>query len=276
MQHDEAILALRADPARADLIRDAYLDADAAEAARRFTASEEFAEARALLGPGLDGAIALDLGAGNGIASFGLASNGARAVLAIDPDTSDVAGLGALATATAGMPVDPIEAVGEALPLSTGSVDLVYARQVLHHATDLVMMVEECARVLRPDGVMLACREHVVDDDEQLQRFLASHPIHQLAGGEHAYRLSEYLAAFQASGLLVERTVSPWGGVINAFPEARDRVELTRLPRSRLQSRLGRSGSFIGHVPGVPGLVKKVLEDRGAGRLYSFLVRKPG
>ena len=69
-----------------------------------------------------------------------------------------------------------------ALPIADDSVDLVYSRQVLHHAVDLDRFVAEVARILRPGGTLLACREHVVDDDGQKQAFLAAHPVNRLAG----------------------------------------------------------------------------------------------
>jgi hypothetical protein len=37
--------------------------------------------------------------------------------------------------------------------------------------------------------VLLATREHVVDDPAQHAEFLARHPVHQLAGGENAFSL---------------------------------------------------------------------------------------
>lgn len=70
------------------------------------------------------------------------------------------------------------------VPLVDSSIDIVYARQVLHHAAELERLMSEVARVLRPGGVLMACREHVVDSESQKQAFLNSHPVHRLAGGE--------------------------------------------------------------------------------------------
>lgn len=80
---DEAIRALRADPASAELVRDAYLGRDVAESIERFSRSAEFAEAVALIGSPLVGATIVDLGAGIGLASAGFRRLGAGRVIAI-------------------------------------------------------------------------------------------------------------------------------------------------------------------------------------------------
>ena len=268
-----AIRHLRADPASADLIRDAYLDADVQAAADRFGDSAEWAATRELLATTLvPGCVALDLGAGNGIASAALARVGAR-VVALDPDPGNDVGLGALRVVTGSLPVAAVVGVGESIPLPDGVVDLVYGRQVLHHAADLPQMLGECARVLRPGGIFFACREHVVDDEAQLAEFLAWHPVHQLAGGEHAFSLSEYLAAIEGAGLKIDRLVGPLDSVINAFPHARSDEEVRTAPRDRLRARFGTVGGWLGAL--APGLVRARMNQQGAGRLYAFLARKP-
>ena len=267
-----AIRQLRADQANADLIRDAYLDADPVAAAERFEHSGEFFEVLTLLEGSVRGADILDVGAGNGIASAAFAKSGAD-VVALDPDPGEDVGLAALRVATAGLPVRAMLAVGEAIPLEDSCVDVVFARQVLHHARDLERLVGECARVLRPGGVLLACREHVVDDEAQLEEFLAGHPVHQLAGGEHAYPRANYVAALIGAGLRVERVIQPLDSLINAFPEVRTESELRALPRERMRATRGVLGASIAAV--APGWTRARLNGRGAGRMYSFVARKP-
>jgi hypothetical protein len=94
--------------------------------------------------------------------------------------------------------------------------------------------------VLKQGGVFMATREHVVDDGAQLARFLRRHPVHRLAGGEHAYSLDRYLNAIRAAGLSVEAILGPWDSVINAFPIARSEDELRDLPRTVRRLRPGR------------------------------------
>jgi hypothetical protein len=47
-------------------------------------------------------------------------------------------------------------------------------------------------RVLKPGGIFLGCRQHVIDNKEPLEMFLRSHPVYLLAGTENAYQLSQY------------------------------------------------------------------------------------
>jgi hypothetical protein len=69
---EDAVRWYRAQPGNEVEIRNNYFDLPVRNAAERFAASEEFAEILRLLGEGR-GRHILDLGAGNGIASFALA-----------------------------------------------------------------------------------------------------------------------------------------------------------------------------------------------------------
>lgn len=271
---DEAIHILRADPASRDLVRDAYLGRDVRDSAARFLASAEFAAARALLGDRLQGAEVLDVGAGTGIASAALLASGAGRAIALEPDPSDEVGRGAIRRLGPPEGLEIVDGWGEQIDLGDGSVDIVYCRQALHHARDLPLMIRECARVLRPGGIFLACREHVVDNAHQLAQFLAAHPIHRLAGGEHAFALGDYRGAIRAAGLLLQRQIGPWDSVINAFPLARTEEELANLPRTLLEQRLGRRGRLITSAPFGAWLARLWLERPRPGRLYTFLAIK--
>jgi SAM-dependent methyltransferase len=273
MGRDEAIRTLRADPESADLVRDAYLGRDVAESADRFRRSTEFREVLRYLGDGLLGATVLDLGAGPGIASAAFLAAGAGRVLAVEPDPSDEVGRGAILRA--GIPCEIIDAAGESLPLDDGSVDIVYGRQVLHHAQHLDRMVQEAARVLRPGGTFLACREHVVRDDRELQRFLADHPEHRLAGNEHAFRLDQYLTSMSRAGLQIVRVLRPWDTVINSFPQIDDPAQLQSLPSTLLVRKFPRIGKSLAAFPAARWVVRRRVETRIPGSMFSFLCRKP-
>jgi SAM-dependent methyltransferase len=275
MTTEEAVLLLRRDPGEQALLRDAYLDGDVPAAARRFAASPEFEAARALLG-GVSGKVVLDVGAGTGIASWAFASAGARRVVALEPDPSAVVGQGAIHTLGRDDVIEVAGGWGERLSFQDATFDVVYARQVLHHARDLGRLLAECARVLRPGGTLLACREHVVDDEAQLREFLASHPIHRLAGGEHAYALDAYVAAIAGAGLRLERVLGPWDSIVNAFPAARTPEEVLERPYRVLERKYGRAlGRLAARVPLLLARTRRKLRDRGAGRLYSFLAVRP-
>jgi SAM-dependent methyltransferase len=271
----EAVRQLRGDPRYAAVIRDAYLEEDVGAAAERFFRSAEFAEVRALLGERLRRGKVLDLGAGTGIASYALARSGAQVVYALEPDPSEI-GRAAISRLGGDLPIHMLDAFGESIPLQDGEVDLIYARQVLHHTRDLCGALRECARVLKRGGLLLACREHVVDDERQLRQFLDDHPIHRLAGGEHAYPLEAYQSAFEAAGLNLERTIEPWDSVINAFPTVRTNEELTRMPKKVLDERFGRVGRLAGLLPIVRSLAWwRIKRYPVPGRHYSFLAVKP-
>ena len=83
---EQAVRWYRAQPGNETEIRNNYFDLPVLGAAARYAESEEFAEVLRLLGPGAGKPI-LDLGAGNGIASFALAKNG-WLVTAFEPDGS--------------------------------------------------------------------------------------------------------------------------------------------------------------------------------------------
>jgi SAM-dependent methyltransferase len=273
MTLDEAILRLRADPTWADLVQDAYLGRNVAGSAERFLRSAEWTEVRRLLGTRLDEAVVADIGAGAGIASYALQRSGASRVFAVEPDASDEVGRGAIQRLCEETlaPIEILAGWGEALPLLDASVDVAYSRQVLHHAADLECFLSEVGRILRPGGVLLACREHVVDDDTQKQAFLDAHPVHQLAGGENAFSLQRYLGAIAAGGLTLRVLLGPWDSVINAFPQVRSVDELMDYPARRLEERFGSLGRRASRLPGVTALAWRRIRRPRPGRMYSFL-----
>jgi len=272
---EEAVRHLRSKSKWAQLVHDTYLDADIEAAADRFALSGEFAAVMELVGSRLQGATVVDLGAGNGMAGRAFAQNGAGYVFAIEPDPSPEIGRGAIERICAHLPLEARNGVGEEIPLDGESADLVYARQVLHHTSDLNKTLSECARILRPGGHFLACREHVVDNDEQLALFLAGHPVHQLTGGEGAYSLDEYTNAITSAGLKLERVLDPWASPINTAPAANTVEGIAQIPQDVLRTKLGFIGTIASFLPGVKTIVWHRLRRPRPGRLYSFFARKP-
>src|SRR6266404_2112240 len=93
---EDAVRWYRNQPDNETEVLNNYFDLPVIGAAERFARSEEFAEVLRLLGPGRGRRI-LEIGAGNGIASFAFATNGWQ-VTALEPDTSFEVGAGAIAT----------------------------------------------------------------------------------------------------------------------------------------------------------------------------------
>lgn len=272
---EDAVAWLVAQPDKQDLVRDCYFDPLPQTAAIRYWQSDEWKAIRALLPPGPGRA--LDLGAGRGIASYALAKEG-WSVVAVEPDPSDFVGGGAIRkiAQSGALPINVVQDFGECIPCESASFDLVYGRQVLHHARDLGVLCAEVFRVLRPGGRFIAVRDHVISSSHELSAFLKSHPLHELYGGENAFQASQYLDAMRTAGFRVERVLRPFDSVINYAPYTRESL------RDEFKRRLN-------HIP-LGGVAGRLLDinlimtlalvllsrlDRRPGRLYSFVCGRP-
>jgi len=260
---EDAVLWLRAQPDQRDLVSACYFDDPLIEAAQRYYASPEWRAVQRLLAEHQKGA-ALDLGAGRGIASYALARDGWQ-VTALEPDRSDVVGAGAVRALSSetGLPMTVLESWGESLPIADASFDLVYARQALHHARNLDALCGEMARVLRPGGMFLVTREHVIDCPEDLTQFQAIHPLHRIYGGEQAFTLGCYRKAFDQAGLVVRQVLAPYTSDINLHPVTQR--DICRKVSEKL------------HLPLPYALVRLLVVPllniwmREPGRLYTFV-----
>jgi hypothetical protein len=72
--------------------------------------------------------------------------------------------------------------------------------------------------VLRPGGILVAAREHVISRESDLGQFLQRHPLHRLYGGEHAFVLDRYIGALKTAGFDRLEILSPLQSPINLFP----------------------------------------------------------
>ena len=68
-----------------------------------------------------------------------------KSVIALEPDESQHFGRGAIAQLADGLSISVLDGVCEKIPLPDSSVDIVYARQVLHHTRDLKQALLKCA-----------------------------------------------------------------------------------------------------------------------------------
>lgn len=261
MTWEDSVVWLQRQPNMAELVTACYFDDPLLAAAQRFHESAEWQQVRSFLPPP---GKAIDIGAGRGITSFALASDGWD-VVAVEPDNSDIVGGGAIRKLVreTGLPIMVLPAFAEDLPLPDNSFDAVVCRQALHHAEDLPRFCKEATRVLKPGGAFIATREHVIDNHgEHLQAFLEGHPLHFLYGGENAYLLSEYLGAITEAGVNVTRVLNPWESEINTFPLTRQDIKRSIVSRFKVPF------PFL-----VPDFVVNWLGGSlsAPGRLYSFI-----
>jgi 2-polyprenyl-3-methyl-5-hydroxy-6-metoxy-1,4-benzoquinol methylase len=272
---EEAVQWLRNQPDRQQLVRACYYDDPVQTAAERFSNSEEWQAVLQLLKDRISGKV-LDIGAGRGISSYAFAKSG-FSVTALEPNSSHIVGAGAIHTLanSLSLPISVVQDWGENLPFADNTFDVVYGRAVLHHARDLNQFCQEAARVLKPNGYLLATREHVISQKADLQQFLDSHPLHHLYGGENAYLLAEYTTAINLAGLKIDQTIAPLESVINYAPMTT--TECQNLVKPVLIKRLGdRLGSKLAGMKIFQNLYIRYVSNRlnSPGRLYSFLAVK--
>lgn len=273
---EAAVCWLRAQPDQQELVKSAYYDDPLISAAERYRASSEWQAIRQYLA-GYSGA-ALDIGAGRGIASYSLALEG-FSVTALEPDTSDLVGAGAIHSLAdeAKLAINVVQEFSERLPFSDASFDVVFARAVLHHTSNLEQACQEIFRVLKPGGRFIAVREHVISKPADLAAFFQIHPLHKLYGGENAFMLREYKLAIQGAGFVERDVLSPLKSPINYFPHTQDslRADLVRrLGKLAFIQPFTRSLLAINPIFKICILMLSLVDSR-PGRLYSFVSDKP-
>lgn len=263
---EEAVLWLKTQPDHQQTVLDCYYDDPLAESAERFYTSTEWHAVQQILA-GVSPGKALDIGAGRGISSYALAKDG-WVVTALEPDPSLIVGSGAInqLRETAALNITVVEEYGETLPFADNHFDLVYGRAVLHHADQLKKFCAEMVRVVKPGGIFVATREHVISQKKDLQTFLDSHPLHSLYRGEHAFLLSEYLEAFRQAGLKLTHILPRYDSDINLFPKTQHEI------KKRFTEKIG--------LPAPGWLFKSIIIpmlnriDATPGRLYTFIGTK--
>jgi SAM-dependent methyltransferase len=199
-------------------------------------------------------------------------------VTALEPDPSAIVGAAAIRAlaAGAGLQVDVVEEFSERLPFADDTFDVVFARAVLHHTQDLDSACREMFRVLRPDGIFIAAREHVISKEADLGQFLDQHPLHRLYGGEHAFLLDRYTSALNGAGFDTVEVLRPLKSPINLFPYTIDSLRAAvveklsrKIPAGPLwRVALGRKRVFTSLLSLAEHFVNR------PGRLYSFVCRK--
>lgn len=272
---EQAVLWLRSQHGSQELVVDAYYDDPLSLAAERFWQSEEWAATRQLIPckPGM----ALDVGAGRGIASYALARDGWD-VAALEPDPSAVVGAAAIRNLAheRDLPIKVEQHSSERLPFEDESFDLVYGRAVLHHIEDLASAMCEVRRVLKPDGRAVFVREHVISKEEDRQLFLDKHPLHKQYGGENAHQKRFYEKSLSDAGLIVTQVLGPLTSAVNYAPQTFDSLIAEICVRVGPKSVRSVLGAIL-HARGVGAIGMRLLEclDNRPGRHYSFVAIRP-
>lgn len=274
---EQAVQWLREQPEHKELVLSAYYDDPLVLAADRYWQSEEWQAIRLLLP--IPGGQALDIGAGRGIASYALAKEGFL-VTALEPDASALVGAQAIRglAFASGLPIEVTQEFSERLPFSDAQFDVVFARAVLHHTSDLTAACSEFLRVLKPGGRLVAVREHVISRPEDLPAFLDQHPLHRLYGGENAFMLTQYEAAIRTAGFRLHRIIAPLESAINYAPHTE--ASLREALAARVSRRLSGVQPLLVvllRVPLIWWAIRRLLRvvDHRPGRLYSFIAQRP-
>jgi 2-polyprenyl-3-methyl-5-hydroxy-6-metoxy-1,4-benzoquinol methylase len=271
---EDAVKWLMNQPDKQDLVKDCYYDPSVIDAANRYWKSDEW-QAIKLLIHNKSGQ-ALDLGAGRGISSYALAKDGWN-VLAIEPDPSNLVGAGAIESLaiTENLPIKVTKEFGEEIKCESASFDLIFARQVLHHAKNLDQLCAEVYRVLKPNGMFLAVRDHVVSSMNDMQLFLDKHPLHNLYGGENAYTEKQYLSAMRRAGFTIKMIIKSFDSVINYAPYTEDTLKVELSSRINKLPIIGMfnitlNSKWLFKLT----LVLLSMFDNRPGRLFSFVCVK--
>jgi ubiquinone/menaquinone biosynthesis C-methylase UbiE len=227
VNHKATVWAL-SQPGMQQLCSDMYVTYNTKDDAERFEKSEEFKECLNLVRSRLNAKglpALLDIGSGNGTASWSFAKNGFD-VTSTDLCLSDVCGLEAAKNLDGhqGVTLRIVRGDAHRLDFPDASFDVVFCRQVLHHADDLPAFLHEIGRVLKPGGVFLATREQVAENDTQLKELLGNHPLNHITQDEKAFKRSEYLKAISAAGFSKTKVIPLYSSVINYFPATRETV----------------------------------------------------
>ncbi len=287
MNWEETIQYIRTIPEYGELVEKAYFDEDLILNVKRFAQSEEFVKTLALIENYQPQAKKiLDIGCGNGISAVNFALKGFE-VTAVEPDPSETVGAGAIRKLKTINKLDNIEiheALAEDIKFEDAAFDVVYIRQAMHHAMDLNKFIKEAVRVLKPNGLLLTIRDHVIFNEKDKQWFLENHPLQKFYGGENAYTPQEYKNAFILAGATIIEELKYYDNVINYFPITTMEKEAMKQQyfqqhKLLLKNKLG----ILANLPFVFQLYKlakginhsKVYdESKVPGRMYSYIAIK--
>lgn len=287
MTWEETIQYIRTQPEYSQLVKDAYFSEDLVMNVESFRHSDEFKETLNILKNYSPNAISiLDIGSGNGISSVAFALNGFDVTVS-EPDPSKTIGAGAIKILKDHYKLNNLhiyEEFAERIQFSNKLFDVVYVRQAMHHAYDLNLFIANISKFLKPGGLLLTIRDHVIINEEDKNWFLETHALHKYYGGENAFTVKEYKEAFFNSGLEILKTIKYYDSVINYFPVKKDYlIAEYKKGEHGLKQHLRKRIGLLAYLPFVFKLYKMKVgfnestffdETKTPGRMYSFITKK--
>lgn len=284
MTWEETIIKVRKEDSFKKLVEQAYFDENLKLNVERFSTSEEYKETLKLIALHTPNAKSiLDIGCGNGISTINFALQGYQ-VTAVEPDKSETVGAGAIKKLKATYKLDNLdvfEAFAEDINFESNLFDVVYIRQAMHHANNLDKFVAECVRVLKPNGLLLTIRDHVIFNENDKQWFLKNHPLHKFYGGENAYKAETYRNAIKNAGAIIKKELKYFDSVINYFPLTDKEIKVLsdteiKSQKKKLYNKIG----MLSKIPFVWNLYVILIgynalnENKIPGRMYSYIAYK--
>lgn len=221
MTWEETISYIRTQDKMQKLVLEAYYDDPLIDAAKRYYQSSEWLSITKLI-ENKNGKI-LDVGAGRGISSYAFAKDGFN-VYALEPDMSALVGVGAIEKLSFdnSLNINVKNGVSESIPYDNSFFDIVFVRALLHHTNDLQKSCNEFYRVLKPGGMLIALREHVLTKQSDLEAFFNIHPLHKYYGGENAFILKKYKNSMKNAGFKIDKIFKPLENPVNYSPRSKN------------------------------------------------------
>ncbi|MCJ2089341.1 class I SAM-dependent methyltransferase [Methylobacterium sp. E-005] len=146
----------------------------------------------------LPAARALDLGCGGGHVAFAAAAAGA-VVTAYDLSAAMLSAVAAEASRRGLDRIETRHGAAETLPFADASFDAVLTRFSAHHWRDVPAALAEARRVLKPNGLLVAC-DAIAPEDPLLDTHLQAVELLRDPSHVRDYRLSEWRAMLEAAG----------------------------------------------------------------------------
>ncbi|MEL6062918.1 MULTISPECIES: class I SAM-dependent methyltransferase [unclassified Methylobacterium] len=146
----------------------------------------------------LPGAQALDLGCGGGHVAFAAAAAGAN-VTAYDLSAEMLEAVSAEAARRGLDRIETRQGAAETLPFADACFDAVLTRFSAHHWRDVPAALAEARRVLKQDGLLVAC-DAVAPEDPLLDTHLQAVELLRDPSHVRDYRVSEWRAMLEAAG----------------------------------------------------------------------------